>query len=423
MFSIIICGKRDYRDADMVRLALVIYRTGYVRVQKVLCVTGLYADWNKKSRCFEPNSPDNISKNKLLQQERIKYLKIAERWECSGRNWTPVELSHHFDNDIIHPNRSQTVSQVFDKLIEEYADRKRICNGKLFTGEGTAKSIRLIKKSVERFTLSKYHREFSRYRFCEIDQKFLLDYTFHEQQCGAKNGNQGNIFKKLKCLYSVCVRAKEKKVYGVNIAAFDVVWQYLRPQRPSSKAVSHETMLKIEQADRSSLLKREQLYLDMFLFSYYAGGMTCIDTCYIEHSWIRGETIEYQRIKFPNRVKAILTDKAAAIIEKYRKEGYMDYVFPIFKKRDMSVASRMRRVGWINQSVNATLRKICEQSGITQKITWGTARSSFITRLVDAGYTPLQICEQTGNSPAAIYRYYYAVIDHGKMRSKMNEIF
>lgn len=119
----------------MARLTLAIYRTGYVRVQKVLCVTGLYADWNKKTRCFEPNSQDNISKSKLLQQERIKYLKIAERWVCSDRNWTPVELFHNFDSDIIHPNRSRTVSQIFDKLIEGYANRKRICNGKLFIGE------------------------------------------------------------------------------------------------------------------------------------------------------------------------------------------------------------------------------------------------------------------------------------------------
>ncbi|WP_282918726.1 phage integrase SAM-like domain-containing protein [Porphyromonas macacae] len=423
MFSIYIRGERDYRDADIVRLTLIIYRTSHVRVTKLLCITGLYADWNKKSRCFEPNSPDNISKNKLLQQERIKYLKIAERWECSGRNWTSVELSHHFDNDIIHPNRSRTVSQIFDNLIEEYADRKRICNGKLFTGKGTAKNIRLVKKSVERFTLAKYHREFSYYRFSEIDQRFLLDHTFHEQQRGMQNGNRGNLFKKLKCLYSVCIRASAQKIYGVNLSVFDTVWQYIRPQRPFSKAASHETILKIERMDRTGLLKREELYLDMFLFSYYAGGMTCIDTCYIEHSWIKHGIIEYQRIKFPNRVKVVLANKAAAIIEKYRKEGYMDYVFPVFKKRDMSVASRMRRVEWINQSVNGTLKKVCEQLGITQKITWGTARSSFISRLVDAGYTPLQICEQTGNSPAAIYKYYYAVTDHEKMRSKMNEIF
>lgn len=182
MFSIIIRCERDRRDADMAQLMLVIYCTGYIRVEKVLCVTGLYADWNKKSRSFKPNSADNISKNKLLQQEHIKYLKVAERWECSGRQWSPLELSHHFEKDTIHTNRSQTVLQIFDKLIEEYADRKRICNGNLFTGRKTAEGMRHIKKSVERFTLAKYRRKFSRYRFCEINQRFLLDYTFHEQQ-------------------------------------------------------------------------------------------------------------------------------------------------------------------------------------------------------------------------------------------------
>lgn len=36
MFSINVRGERDPRDADMVRLTMVIYRTGYVRSDKIL---------------------------------------------------------------------------------------------------------------------------------------------------------------------------------------------------------------------------------------------------------------------------------------------------------------------------------------------------------------------------------------------------
>lgn len=34
MYSVIIRGKRDRRDADLVNLTLVVYKTGYVRKEK-----------------------------------------------------------------------------------------------------------------------------------------------------------------------------------------------------------------------------------------------------------------------------------------------------------------------------------------------------------------------------------------------------
>ena len=118
-----------------------------------------------------------------------------------------------------------------------------------------------------------------------------------------------------------------------------------------------------------------------------------------------------------------MPDKARQLIEKYRNESYMDYVFPVFKKKEQVLSSRMRRVKWINLNVNKTLKKVCEELGIPHKITWGTARSSFISRMLDEGHTPTQVAEQTGNSPNTIYRHYYAITDHEQIRSSMNRIF
>ena len=75
MYSVIIRGKRDLRDANLVALTLVVYKTGYVRKEKQLLITGLYSEWDKKSLSFNPPSADNIAKSKLLQQERIRYLR------------------------------------------------------------------------------------------------------------------------------------------------------------------------------------------------------------------------------------------------------------------------------------------------------------------------------------------------------------
>lgn len=422
MYSVYVWGERDPRDADMVKLTLVFHRTGYDRAGKRLLITGQYSEWNKKSRTFESCSADNIAKNKLIQQERIRYLKVAERWEYSGTDWSPKELARYYDTNYESVNRRATVSQIFDQLIDEYASRKRIRNGKIFTGARTAASISLHKKALERFTLNRYKKDFSKYHFRDIDRKFIADLIYHEYERGAKNDNRGNVNSKLRRLRQAFLWAKEQGVYNVNPSVFDPFKEYLRTPRSFSKAVPHEIMIKIENMDRSDFLKREKLYIDLFLFSYHAGGMTGIDICHLEHSWIRNNMIDFDRIKYPNRARVILTNKAIALIEKYRNESCMDYVFPIFKKQK-SLASMMRRVNWINQSVNETLGKVCEQLEIPQKITWGSARSSFISKMLDEGYTPTQIAEQTGNSPATIYKHYYAITNPEEVRAKMNRIF
>ena len=149
MFSVYVRSELDPRDADMVKLTLVFHRTGYDRVRKLLLITGPYSEWDKKSRSFKPDTVDNVAKNKLLQQERIKYLKVAEKWEYSGSDWTPLELARYYDTDNYSFKRNSTVSQIFDLQIQEYSDRKRYRNGKLFTGQRSAESIRFIKNHTK----------------------------------------------------------------------------------------------------------------------------------------------------------------------------------------------------------------------------------------------------------------------------------
>ena len=425
MYSVYLRGERALMDADSVKITLIIYRTGYIRSEKLVLITGPYAEWDKKKRCFTPTSPDNIAKNKLLQHERTKYLKIAERWEYSGKNWEPTELAHYYDTSPDTRKRSVFVVDVFDRMIEEAKTSRRIRNGKEFSGAGLARHIHCTRQALERFVHAKYGRKFSRYRFRDIDGQFLTDFHLYERKRGAKGNTSGGADRKIKILYSICRKAKSLGIYGVDLVEFKAVKQSLRQLQHFSKAVSHETILAIENVDRSTLdkRKREELWLDLFLFSYYTAGMSGIDICHMERSWIKGDTIEYERTKYPNKARVILTDKAAGLIEKYRDEAYMNYVFPIFKKRNMSPPSRMNSVGYVNKRVNATLKKVCGQIGITQKITWSTARSSSISKMVDEGCPVLQICEQTGNSPATIHKYYYTITNTTAMRHKMNKIF
>ena len=106
MFTVNFKGKRDPRKIEFIKLEMVIYKRGFPRVTKVLNISGIYSDWDQKSQLFI--GKDSVDKNKLLRQEKLKYLKIGERWDAKGKDWTPVELSHYYDTDPKYHNHYLT---------------------------------------------------------------------------------------------------------------------------------------------------------------------------------------------------------------------------------------------------------------------------------------------------------------------------
>lgn len=77
----------------------------------------------------------------------------------------------------------------------------------------------------------------------------------------------------------------------------------------------------------------------------------------------------------------------------------MNFVFPIFKKCKQSEKNKYELVSRLTVKVDRTLSKICQSENIRERVTWSTARSCFISKLIDEGYHPLQIAEQVGNNP------------------------
>ena len=111
MFSIHIKGQRDPNQTDMVKLSLIFYKSGCIRSSKVICISGAYDEWDQKAERFLGKSPEYTAKNKLLQRERLKYLKVAEKWESEQKNWIAKELCHYYDQQEKSRNRYTTVSR------------------------------------------------------------------------------------------------------------------------------------------------------------------------------------------------------------------------------------------------------------------------------------------------------------------------
>lgn len=421
MFTINIKGKRDQRKIEFVKLEMIFYKPGFARISKVLHITGLYSEWNQKSQLFV--GKESSEKNKFLQQQKLKYLKIGERWDAQGKDWIPVELSHYYDTDPNYRNKYIPISDVIEELAVKFDNQERYKNGRVLLSLSTSRKYRYLNTSLQQFTKSKYRRDFSNYRFRDLTEKFLQDFVVWVQVRAAKNGNTGDVSGKLRKLRAVCLYTKEQGVYNVNLNAFGSFKEKLKHRITTPKGVSPEVIQQIESFDRMLLTKKEQLYLDLFLFSYYAGGMSAIDVCLLTRNQIKGDMIIYDRTKYDKQARVIIINKASEIIERYRNEAYMNYVFPTIKRCNLTQSKLYGRVKRINAKVNETLQKICDQCCIKSRVTWGTARSSYISKMIDEGFHPLQVAELAGNSPQTIYRHYYTISDKEKMKEKMNKSF
>ncbi len=99
MFTINIKGKANPKKADMAKLEMVLFKTGYPRVSKILTISGPIKEWDQSSQQFTGKSKESVETNKHLLDLKSRYLATAQAWESEGRAWSPVQWSHCFDRE------------------------------------------------------------------------------------------------------------------------------------------------------------------------------------------------------------------------------------------------------------------------------------------------------------------------------------
>lgn len=84
----------------------------------------------------------------------------------------------------------------------------------------------------------------------------------------------------------------------MDMKAFECQGYNIKWGSASSKATSYVALAKLGNVDRSLFSKKEELHLDLFLLSYYTGGMSAIDVCLLTSSQIKGDMV----ISVPNMI-------------------------------------------------------------------------------------------------------------------------
>ncbi len=424
MFSINVRGKENPKSLEQVKLELVFFKTGYPRVTKIINITGPSKDWDNKNQQFLGRSIETTERNKRLLEFKARYQKVAEEWESENKDWSPVQWSHCFDIEqkAKSKNKVLSISSVVEGIITDKLTKERIKNGQVFTSLGSARRYATFNRALCDFVQQKYNRKLSSYYFSDITETFVQDFILYRQKRGIENGNNGNLSSLLRCLYGTCYYASKMNVPDVDFSAFEGTQHLMKEKEYKPKTLSRAVMAKIENIDRTLFSRIENFYLDLYLFSYYTGGIASVDIAYLTWDCIDEEGyLCYERIKFPKQARIMLNAKAKAIIEKHKEKCHQNYLLPIINHKMITDMQRYRKLKRTQERVSKVLEKVRKIIKHKEKITWYSARGTFISEMIASDIHPVDVAAMAGNSPNTIYKHYYKNVDQKEVDNKMRK--
>jgi integrase/recombinase XerD len=119
---------------------------------------------------------------------------------------------------------------------------------------------------------------------------------------------------------------------------------------------------------------------DLFLFSYYVGGIRLSDILILKWDNFDGSNIHFYSRKSNTPSIIALSSQAIAILTKYSQNGKKDeYIFPILAGWiDVHVdANIKKRLSFLAKLINTNLSIIAKMAGIEKNISYHLSRHVF----------------------------------------------
>lgn len=186
----------------------------------------------------------------------------------------------------------------------------------------------------------------------------------------------------------------------------------MRVEKTRKRAIDEGTIRRLESLTLES--RGLAFARDMFLFCYYARGMTFVDLAYLTEKNIEGNTLIYVRKKTRQVLKIGLLPVMKQLIRKYRIAG-SPFLFPIlknshpsFQEYDSALRLQNKRLGKLGKLVG------CYLSTYVARHTWASVAKM-------KGISDDVISESMGHTSLKTTRIYIASLDHSRL-DKANRI-
>lgn len=290
----------------------------YIRLDGLYCSPH---EWNNENSRFKRNKTAYIELNTALKNIEARAESILSQLLAANK-FSYKKFRAAFEEQ----DNSNSVIYAFDKKINELEILKKY---------GSAKVVGHCKTAFLEFTKT------NDTTFDEIDYKFLTDYRTSRLKKGNKLNTVSIYFRGLRAIHYEYCKLN-------NISRPDAYLNAGIPNEPTRKrALTKQQLTKLLGYKCKSLA--EQRSIDIFMFSFYARGMSIKDIAKLKPSSIVNDRIEYRRSKTSTLFSIPVSNEMRLIINKYKTS---EFLFPIIKTNEM------KDVANFNRAQNKILKRI-----------------------------------------------------------------
>lgn len=170
----------------------------------------------------------------------------------------------------------------------------------------------------------------------------------------------------------------------------------------------------------------QELYKNLWLFSFYANGINMTDVCRLKYEDIRDGEITFVRKKTQGtrrkvmRIYIPMTAPIKEIIKNHGNAKRSGYIFP-FLNNIPTEKQRVRKIEDITKLVNETIRDIAKELGLKDGITTYATRHSYVTILENLNVPRVFIKNSLGHANESVTDSYSNMADK-ELRFKYNSL-
>lgn len=248
-------------------------------------------------------------------------------------------------------------------------------------------------------------------RFDEIDESLLRQFEAGLFEKKLAVNTVSFYFRILRALWN---KAANDGIIEKGNSPFDNISH--REEKTKKRAVEENIIRKLEELQQPGVLDQSlALACDLFLFCYYARGMSFVDLAHLTRNNIRGKKLIYKRRKTGQELQIELLPEMLKLIEKYAGCSAAGHLFPVLQSenpttREYESALRLQ---------NKRLKKLSHIVGA--KLTTHVARHSWASIANQKGIALEDISECLGHSSLKVTRIYIMLLDNSRL-DKANKI-
>ena len=356
--------------------------------------------WDIKKNKLKSNCPNKEIIQKIINDKLAELQNRILELSAERKEFTATTILNGEKRKL----QLATVDDFYQELIAQFTIDGKCGNRLIYKGSYN---------SLYTFTKGKLDIPFS-----EIDVDWLKRYEKWLRSKNNKDTTISLLFRTLRSTYNKAIKVKcaRKSDYPFDeykINKFDT--------RTQKRAISKADVLKFMQ-DVESNQPYAQLSKDVFVFSYFCGGINFTDIAQLTTLNIVEGRLHYVRQKTGKQVKIGIPYEAMAIIKKYESES-QGYLFPILdKKIHKTPMQKQNRIHKILAKVNKNLKMLSEQLGVNGNITTYVARHSFASVLKKSGVNIALISEALGHSDLGTTQIYLDSFDNEQMDEAMRNL-